>query len=213
MFRPTFEQPTFRVGLETGARMMVVRLVSILFIFIFVRTACAGDVLNVLTSDMKPLLQSDRGKIQMCGVHFSAALSGSNELLALQGSANLSFYKGRLPAVAVKFLVVRGAHGQLIPQRLTHAFLMKGGLSTAAFPGLHGEDGNSWLAFNQPPHITPEQMIKFIEAVFDNPFIGFNFGVGRDYTFQLPAPESSKIYEDVMACVGAGLDQLIRENQ
>jgi hypothetical protein len=172
----------------------------------------AGGILNIIEADFEPLIYTDHGRVNMCGIHFSAALSGASHLFGVQGSLNISFYKNKLPGVMQKMSVVEPINGKLVSHTLTHAFIMKENLSTASFEGQNGEDGASWMSYAFIPDIPVEQMFLFSDIATSSPWVGFNVGVGQDFIFQLPPPSNPDILKQYILCQERGFNQLAEEH-
>ena len=171
--------------------------------------ACAGGPLQILQQEFKPLVQTTLGRIDSCGVHFSAATQGEGRLFSVQGSINVLFKDMRLPTVLVKISVVEVRNGQLSRQRLIHAHLRHQNLSTAEFWGANGDDGFSWLMAVRDEQAAVDA-IKLAHKIFEGPWLSFNIGDGgSDYTFQLlVAEQDNATITEFFECQSQGLKQL-----
>ncbi len=176
--------------------------------------AFSGGVLDVLQYERKPLLQSNKGQITGCGIHFSGAVSNHQAVFGIQGSYNLMFMPNQYPGLAYKLVVVApNADGKsLSRKKVAFAYLRTKTFSTADWKELDNKEPDYFSYFKAAKE---EDLKTIIESATDVPFsdgwMGFNINDGQDYTFRVPQikKEQLELHSQVGDCVKLGLKQMI----
>tara|TARA_Y100000588_G_scaffold381388_1_gene466957 strand:+ start:159 stop:767 length:609 start_codon:yes stop_codon:yes gene_type:complete len=177
-------------------------------------SAMAGEVLTVVKAERQPLMQSERGRITSCGIHFSVAARSTSAAFGIQGSINMTFFEKQYPALIFKMTVVEPKNGSLTRMDLVHAYVAMGEFSTATWKTLDSDDGLSWLAYNTLDESRLEaefaEFIRVSEIPIHRAWLGFNSGVGSDFTLQLPELSTNEmnIPREFDECRSAAVHQM-----
>ena len=189
-------------------------LFAFLIIVIAPSLAYSGGVLDVLIYERKPLLQSNKGVITGCGVHFSGIVSNHQSLYGIQGSYNIVFFADEYPGLIYKMVVVSPSSdgSSFEHKKVAFAYLRTNLLSTAEWGEL--ENGRpEYASYFKPKKLEDVQKImdSMYEVPFDEGWMGFNINDGQDYTFRVPKinNENMKLYSVILDCLQLGLKQTI----
>jgi hypothetical protein len=185
---------------------------TLLFTLMFSSTSFAGGYAQVLKVSYEPILQSKQGRIEGCGVHFTAVIQQEKRVFAVLGSLNQYYFKGKIPSLNVKILPQEYKNGKFILSKLSSAYIRGQNFTTIDFFfNQFSEETSAWLAMTTMEK-NPELFATFINSLVDRPWIGFNLGNGNnDFSFQLPQPKEATLFEDVHKCSLQALDQFQRE--
>jgi hypothetical protein len=169
----------------------------------------AGGFAKVLSASFDPVLQSNNGRIDNCGVQFKVAIQQGDRMFAVLGSLNEHYFKGKLPSISMKVLAKEFNKGSFSLSRLTNGFVRGNDYVTTDFPlNVLSDDTGAWLAMTDISK-NPDLHYTFISSLMDRPWIGFKIiDESSDITFQLPEPQEASLFSDVSRCSLQALDQL-----
>lgn len=179
-------------------------------------SACAAEALQMLQIEFSPMIETSKGEIDMCGLHFSVAgMSTGGRAFGIQGTVYNSYFTGKMPGVLLKVSAVEAVNGSPARLNVRNAYLFDNDhITTSTFKQLlPPDDPASFMAMgllsDNPDAFTSLQDQMLAGQVW----LSVNFGdTTGDYTAQLtPDSKSGKVFEQLLRCNAKGSEKMQRE--
>jgi hypothetical protein len=195
-------------------RLIILALGVFGFLGNYASNALAGGLADVLSVEYDPIMQSKNGRINNCGIHFKVAIRKDGRIFAVQGSVNELFFKGKIPLISSKIIVLELKNKKLSLSHLTSAYIQGQNFTTMDFNfNKLSSDTGAWLAFTNIIK-SPKLFTTFISSLYERPWVGFNLGDANiDFTFQLPSPKKKSIMNDTRKCSLRAISNIQNEMQ
>lgn len=172
--------------------------------------AKGGGPLQAVQVEYLPLIISEMGKVEYCGVHFTAVLTDGVRNFGMQGSLNNSFLDNRLPALLLKMRVFEEINGEAADVRLRFSYVRVGELSTLGFMPLKADVPGAYFGFGESSKVEEYAFVFIDNFLTQGSQLGFNNGDGGDFTFYLPPSTDITAGRSFAECSVQGIDQLKR---
>ncbi len=184
-----------------------------LMVMVTVSSASAESV-NLIANDYKPLLNTKAGRIEMCGLHFSAVITTLDQRpMNVQGSINSSYAAGKYPGMLIKVSVTEARNRELLSRKIYLAHFRVGEVNTNLMQSATGEDGNSILLTTDMQK-SGDFFSKFPDLFQEGAWVSISLDRSRgDYTFRLPPVRDAETIKQVSECNAIGLKNLVNELQ
>jgi hypothetical protein len=176
----------------------------------------SAESVDLLASEYKPLTTTKAGRVEMCGVHFSAVVRTLDKrILNIQGSVNSAYFAGKVPGFMIKVSTSEVLNNNLdiTPRKVQFASFRVGQTDTLAMQAHPGSDGNSMLLTTNLEQ-TGEFFFSFPELFYQGAWVSVSLDRNNtDYTFRLPAfgADDADTMQQAAECNLVGIAALKRE--
>lgn len=173
------------------------------------------ETATVVANEYRPLIVAKNGKIQSCGLHYSAMIQRPDGNVAgSQGSINMRYTTGYYPIFLTKVSFVVTSDSDVRPVSIQHLSLRAGKQDTSFMSQDQGDDGYSrLLAANVLDN--PEAVGRLTDGFSDGAWVFVNIhGGSPDVAFKLPSMDSfeeNAMYMEYLDCTSALVQRAIDE--
>jgi len=173
-----------------------------------------AEPVELLQNQYKPLINTRAGRIEGCGVHFSAIISTlDSRLMNIQGSVNTAYVTGRYPGLMIKVAATEVKNGVVSVPKIHFAGMRIGAVDTQRMTSMTGENDRSILLLTDMQK-TGDFFATFPASLHEGAWLSFSLDTQRgDYTFRLPpfAQSDADTLKQVNECDALGLQTLMNE--
>lgn len=152
---------------------------------------------TVVSVEYMPIIERADGRFVTCGIHYSAIIQGTDNIIGAQGSWNSMYFPGHYPGMSMKAIAIRpgGSSVQKVP--MSSAQYKGRKFNTFSMSQEEGEH-NSRLIF-YPLLDSLEMYDSFQSELALGFWVFLTFeGATRDFSFKLPAFDSSNGGDDAL---------------
>lgn len=172
-------------------------------------SAWAGGPLTTYKHEYGPIVTSTLGRVESCGLSFTAAVTGFNRAFFVESTVVSTYFKDKVPGFIFKLFVAEIYGGGVTERRAVRfGYLRVASSSTAKLRSFPGEDRSSRLYFGDA------QADGFGILEIPHTFalrggqVGFNIEDGQDFTFSLPPPNDARLLTSIAECGLEGISNV-----
>jgi hypothetical protein len=178
-------------------------------------TAANAEPVNLLKAEYKPLVDSKGGRVDSCALHFSAVIQQTlaGAPLNVQGSVVNTFFRDKIPGLAIKVAAVEARNGNLLRHKVHSGSSFRvGQTDTNRMRRSAGADGMSLLMYATVAD-DMDFVLSFPFLFMEGAWVSLSLDPNRsDYTFRLPAFEQTdaETFHQFYECTTKAMEELKR---
>jgi hypothetical protein len=177
-------------------------------------TAANAEPVNLLKAEYKPLVDSKGGRVDSCALHFSAVIQTlAGAPLNVQGSVVNTFFRDKIPGLAIKVAAVEARNGNLLRHKVHSGSSFRvGQTDTNRMRRSAGADGMSLLMYATVADAM-DFVLSFPLQFMKGSWVSLSLDPNRsDYTFRLPAFEQTdaETFHQFYECTTKAMEELKR---
>jgi hypothetical protein len=169
------------------------RRIVIAVVMALTGTAANAEPVNLLKAEYKPLADSKGGRVDSCAIYFSTVIQTlAGAPLSVQGSVANTFFRDKIPGLAIKVTAVEARNGNLLRHKIHSGSSFRvGQTDTNRIQRSAGADGMSLLMYATVAD-DMDFVLSFPFLFMEGAWVSLSLDPNRsDYTFRLPAFEQA----------------------